>query len=73
MGAKVSVQIKAKDSAKGQTLSYSARSLPKGLRLNHSTGLITGSPARSGKNTVIVTVKDSTGASGKTTFLWTHK
>lgn len=72
VGAKVSLQIHAKDSAKGQTLTFSSRGLPKGLRLDHTTGLITGAPARSGKNKVTVTVKDGSGSTGSTTFLWNH-
>src|SRR4029077_9101862 len=59
-----SLQIRATDSAAGQTLSYTATGLPAGLSINTSTGLISGTPTVSGNNTVTVTVKDTTGANG---------
>lgn len=71
VGTSVSLQIKAKDSG-GLALAFSSTGLPKGLRLNHATGLITGSPVNAGTNKVTVTAKDSTGASGSTTFTWSH-
>ncbi|MCQ4043635.1 putative Ig domain-containing protein [Streptantibioticus rubrisoli] len=67
----VSLQIKASDSASGQTLSYGATGLPAGLSINSSTGLITGTPTTAGTSNVTVTAKDSTGASGSTSFTWT--
>jgi subtilase family serine protease len=70
VGVKVSLQIQAKDSAKGATLAYSAASLPKGLTISHSTGLIAGAPTATQKVTVTVTVKDGTGAVGRAKFVW---
>ncbi|AEW96830.1 putative Ig domain-containing protein [Streptantibioticus cattleyicolor] len=66
-----SLQIKASDSASGQTLTYSATGLPAGLSINSSTGLISGTPTTAGSSTVTVTAKDTTGATGSTTFTWT--
>ena len=70
VGTAASLQIQATDSASGQTLSYSATGLPAGLAINASTGLISGTPTASGNNTVIVTVKDTTGATGTASFAW---
>jgi endo-1,4-beta-xylanase len=68
-----SLQIQASDSAAGQTLTYSAANLPTGLTINGSTGLISGTPTATGTFSVTVTVKDTTNASGSTTFTWTVK
>ena len=70
VGTAVSQQITATDSAAGQTLTYSATGLPAGLSIS-TTGLITGTPTTAGSNTVNVTAKDTTGASGSATFTWT--
>ena len=70
VGTAASLQIQAADSASGQTLSYSATGLPAGLAINASTGLISGTPTASGSNTVTVTVRDTTGATGTAGFAW---
>jgi hypothetical protein len=41
-GAAVSLQIHATDSTSGSTLTFSAAGLPRGLSINSSTGLISG-------------------------------
>ncbi|MFF3920027.1 putative Ig domain-containing protein [Streptomyces sp. NPDC001852] len=69
-GGSVSLQIKATDSA-GAALTYSATGLPTGLSINSSTGLISGTASTAGTYQVTVTAKDSTGASGSTSFTWT--
>ncbi|MER5545069.1 putative Ig domain-containing protein [Streptomyces sp. NPDC001118] len=69
-GSAVSLQIKASDSA-GAALTYSASGLPTGLSINSSTGLISGTASTAGTYQVTVTAKDSTGASGSTSFTWT--
>ncbi|NEA51415.1 putative Ig domain-containing protein [Streptomyces sp. SID10815] len=69
-GGSASLQIKAADSA-GAALTYSATGLPTGLSINSSTGLITGTAATAGTYQVTVTAKDSTGATGSTSFTWT--
>ncbi|NUR04882.1 MAG: hypothetical protein HOY79_52810 [Streptomyces sp.] len=69
-GSSVSLQIKATDSG-GAALTYSASGLPTGLSINSSTGLISGTASTAGTYQVTVTAKDSTGASGSTSFTWT--
>ncbi len=72
VGTAVSLQIKATDSAAGQTLTYAATGLPVGLTINTATGLISGTPTTSGGSTTVnVTVSDSTGAKTTITFVWT--
>ncbi|TWV41292.1 hypothetical protein FRZ03_21110 [Streptomyces misionensis] len=69
-GSSVSLQIKASDSA-GAALTYSASGLPTGLSINSSTGVISGTATTAGTYQVTVTAKDSTGATGSTSFTWT--
>jgi hypothetical protein len=71
VGTAVSLQIKATDSASGQTLTYSATGLPAGLTINTSTGVISGTPTATANGSVTVTATDTTGAHGSTTFTWT--
>ncbi|MBC2874518.1 MULTISPECIES: M4 family metallopeptidase [Streptomyces] len=66
----VSLQIKATGSTSG-ALTYSATGLPAGLSINASTGLISGTPTATGTSNVTVTVKDSAGKTGSTSFKWT--
>ncbi|MFI9275654.1 putative Ig domain-containing protein [Kitasatospora sp. NPDC052896] len=70
VGTAASLQISGTDSASGQTLSYSATGLPTGLSIS-SSGLISGTPSAAGSYSVTVTAKDSTGATGSTSFSWT--
>ncbi|WP_129308917.1 putative Ig domain-containing protein [Streptomyces sp. L2] len=69
-GGSASLQIHASDSA-GAALTYSATGLPTGLSINSSTGLISGTASTAGTYQVTVTAKDSTGATGATSFTWT--
>jgi Glycosyl hydrolase family 12/Cellulose binding domain/Putative Ig domain len=71
VGTAASVQVRASDSAAGQTLTYSASGLPPGLSINSSTGLISGTPTTAGTSSVTVSARDTTGASGSATFTWT--
>ncbi|WP_232247422.1 putative Ig domain-containing protein [Kitasatospora azatica] len=71
VGTAASLQIHATDSASGQTLTYSATGLPAGLSINSSTGLISGTPTTAGTSSVTVTAKDTTNATGSTSFSWT--
>jgi len=70
-GTAASLQVKASDSASGQTLTYSATGLPSGESISSSTGLISGTPTAAGTYSVTVTATDTTGASGSATFTWT--
>ncbi|GAA4989869.1 putative Ig domain-containing protein [Kitasatospora paranensis] len=72
VGTAVSLQISASDSASGQTLTYSATGLPAGLSINSATGLVSGTPTTAGTSTVTVTAKDTTNATGSTSFSWTE-
>ena len=67
-GEAVSLQIDASDSD-GDTLSYSSSTLPAGLTINNSTGLITGSPTTAGTSSVTVSVSDALSTSN-VTFNW---
>ena len=71
VGTAASLQIKASDSATGQTLTYGASGLPSGLSIGSGTGLITGTPTTAGSSSVTVTVTDATGAEGTAAFTWT--
>ncbi|WP_280697514.1 putative Ig domain-containing protein [Kitasatospora sp. GP82] len=70
-GGSASLQVSAKDSASGQSLSYSASGLPTGLSINSSTGLISGTASAAGTYSVTVSASDTTGASGSASFTWT--
>src|ERR1700678_2627518 len=71
VGTAASLQVKATDSASGQTLTYSAAGLPAGLSISSTTGLITGKPTTAATYSVTVTAKDTTSASGSASFTWT--
>src|SRR6204780_4735051 len=71
VGTAASLQIAATDSASGQTLTYGATGLPAGLSIRSTTGLISGPPTPPGSSSVTVTAKDTTGATGSSTFTWT--
>ena len=71
VGTAASLQIRATDSASGQTLTYSATGLPAGLSINSSAGLISGTPSTAGTSSVTVTATDTTGAHGSASFSWT--
>ncbi|MFI6003344.1 Ig domain-containing protein [Streptomyces sp. NPDC051366] len=64
--------VRLQMTAGGGTTPYtwSAASLPLGLVINSSTGLISGVTRAAGTRTVTVTVKDAKGATGSTTFTW---
>jgi len=68
-GSAVSLQITGSDSG-GAALTYTATGLPTGLSIS-SSGLISGTAGTAGTYSVTVTAKDSTGASGSTSFTWT--
>jgi serine protease len=66
----VTLQVQAHDSSASATLSYSASGLPRGLSIKTSTGVIAGTPTRTGTYSAKVTATDNTGAHGSTSFTW---
>src|SRR5882757_6352709 len=58
VGTATSLQIRASDSAAGQTLTYTATGLPAGLSINSGSGVVSGTPTTSGTSTVTVTATD---------------
>ncbi|MFE2560053.1 M4 family metallopeptidase [Streptomyces sp. NPDC059352] len=69
VNAATSLQIQAFSTNPGP-LTYTATGLPAGLTINASTGLISGTPTTLGTSNVTVTAKDSTNATGTTSFTW---
>ena len=69
VGQPVRLQLHATDSA-GHALTYHAGGLPAGLSVAPATGLITGSPRRTGKATATITVTDSSGATAEAPIAW---
>jgi hypothetical protein len=65
----VRFQLHATDSA-GQALTYHATGLPAGLSVASGTGLITGTPKRTGKSTATIKVTDASGASAQASVAW---
>ncbi|HET9060640.1 MAG TPA: glycoside hydrolase family 3 C-terminal domain-containing protein, partial [Acidimicrobiales bacterium] len=70
VGAAVSLQLAATDSAGGQTLSFSATGLPGGLSLAPATGAITGTALYQESDVVTVTVTDAEGYEDSVSFEW---
>jgi Putative Ig domain/Ricin-type beta-trefoil lectin domain len=57
-------------SSGGNTLTWSATGLPAGLKINASTGLISGTPTTVSTSSVTVTATDTTSAMGSASFTW---
>jgi subtilase family serine protease len=55
----------------GAGLTYAARGLPPGLKLNGATGRVTGKPTRAGVYTVHASAHDGQSRTGGATFRWT--
>lgn len=71
VGTATSLQLTGSSSGAGQTLTWSATGLPAGLSINASTGLVSGTPTTAATSSVTVTARDTTGATGSTSFTWT--
>ncbi len=69
-GKAVDYAVLASDAA-GRPVKYGAKNLPSGLRINATTGHITGTTTASGTRTVTVTGSDDKGNSQSQTFRWT--
>ena len=66
-----SQSVSATGGSGSYTFSVSSGSLPAGLALNASTGLITGTPTAAGTSNFTVTATDGNGASGARAFTFT--
>ena len=72
LGGIASTGLAAKDSNPAlTTFTWSASGLPSGLRINSTTGAITGKTGTSARTyTVRITARDANGASGSVSFSW---
>nr|WP_225809563.1 M4 family metallopeptidase [Streptomyces spinosus] len=70
VGQPVSRRIMASSSRPGR-LTYSARSLPRGLSIDHATGLITGTPDKAGDYSSAIVITDAAGDTRNLSFTWT--
>jgi subtilase family serine protease len=68
--ASVSLRLRATASS-GAPLTYGARGLPPGLKVNAATGQISGRPTRAGLFTVHASARDSQSQTAGATFTWT--
>ncbi|BFU45883.1 beta strand repeat-containing protein [Krasilnikovia sp. MM14-A1004] len=70
--AVVGVAVSQALSASGGTAPYvwSATGLPTGLKINASTGAVTGTPTAAGAFTTVVTATDAAKIAGSTSFTW---
>jgi subtilase family serine protease len=69
VGKPVSVPVSA-SSQSGLTISYSASSLPPGLSIDSSTGLISGTPTSVGQFTTTITARDTAGVTSAASVTW---
>ena len=63
--------VVASDSSPTASISFGATGLPSGTSIDPTSGLISGTPVTSGIYPVTVTVTDSAGFTGTTSFTWT--
>jgi subtilase family serine protease len=69
LGTPVQVRLRARDNH-GLALRYTAAGLPRGLKINPRTGLISGRPKHSGTRLVTVRVSDGHGGFARASFRW---
>ena len=70
INASASLRLHATASS-GASLTYAARGLPPGLKVNAATGRIAGRPTRAGRFTVHASARDSQSQTAGATFTWT--
>jgi hypothetical protein len=68
--AKISLRLHATDTA-GTPVTYGATGLPPGLKLNTATGLISGRPTRTGRDTVQLRAWDNQESRASAALVWT--
>ncbi len=71
VGSPYSQSVSATGGTSTYTYSVSAGTLPAGLSLNASTGLLSGTPNTSGSSSFTITATDGNGASGSRAFTFT--
>jgi hypothetical protein len=69
LGRRVRVALHASD-RDGLRLRYTARRLPRGLRINRTTGVISGRPTRTGRSVSSITARDSRGDAETIVIHW---
>jgi subtilase family serine protease len=69
LGRRLRIVLRARDGA-GLRLRYSARRLPRGLRIDRLTGVITGRPTRLGRSVSSITARDSRGDAETIVLRW---
>ncbi|HEX3830746.1 MAG TPA: putative Ig domain-containing protein, partial [Solirubrobacteraceae bacterium] len=69
LGTRVRVRLRARD-AHGLAMRYSATGLPRGLRINSRTGVITGRAKYAGTRRVTVRVSNGRGGFATASFRW---
>jgi beta-glucosidase len=69
VGIPLSMQLHGASTG-GHPFTWTASVVPAGLSLNSATGLITGTPSLADTYDVMVTAKDSAGASASVSFTW---
>jgi subtilase family serine protease len=72
VGRRIRVAVRARDRA-GLRLRYTARRLPRGLRINRVTGVISGRPTRPGRSVSSITARDRRGDAETIVIRWTVK
>ncbi len=70
VGRRVRVAVRAHDNA-GLRLRYTARRLPRGLRISRVTGVISGRPTRPGRSVSSITARDRRGDAETIVIRWT--
>jgi subtilase family serine protease len=69
LGTRVHLGLRVRD-GHGLAMRYSATGLPRGLKINSRTGVITGHATHAGTRTVSIRVSDSRGGFARTSFRW---